>query len=192
MATLSEVLLAVNKVTQDLDTTVDASAKVTKILVKVDDRVTARADMVEALKEAGLKQGANSDQPKPNFGSSDFVISMIPESSFYGIVIRETATSVIRYIFKGKRGGSGAGAAETKKTESGQAVYAAVAFNLGRHITQADITPETVEAAKGLFDVDETRENIFKMDVNICNRGLKQFCHQLLSKPNGFVFQTNL
>tara|TARA_B100002019_G_scaffold143496_1_gene123692 strand:+ start:91 stop:1485 length:1395 start_codon:yes stop_codon:yes gene_type:complete len=192
MATLSEVLLAVNKVTQDLDTKVDASARVTKILVKVDDRVTARADMVDALKEAGLKQGANSSQTRPNFGSNDFVISKIPESSFDGIVIKETSTSVIRYIFKGKRGGSGAGAAETKKTESGQAVYAAVAFNLGRHITQADITPDTVEAAKGLFDVDETRENIFKMDdswVSSCVKGANRLWDEFKNiKSRGVKF----
>lgn len=192
MATLSEVLLAVNKVTQDLNTKVDASATVTKILVMVDDRVTARADMVEALKEAGLKQGPNDDNTKPNFGSADFVVGKIPESSFAGIKIRETSKSTIRYIFKGKRGGSGAGAAETKKTESGQAVYAAVAFNLGRHITQADITPETVEAAKGMFDVDETIENIFKMDdswVSSCVKGANRLWDEFKSlKTKGVKF----
>ena len=48
MATLSEVLLAVNKVTEYLDTEVKASATLTEILVKVDDRVTARQDMIDA------------------------------------------------------------------------------------------------------------------------------------------------
>ena len=99
-----------------------------ELLVKVDDRITARADMIAGLKEAGLKQGKNSDSKTPVFGSSDFVQSKISESSFDGIVIKETSNSIIKFIFKGKRGGSGAGAAETKKTESGQAVYAAVAF----------------------------------------------------------------
>lgn len=177
MATLSEVLLAVNKVVQDLgieEPQVDANSRTTRIVIKVDDRVTARADMIAGLLQAGLKQGKNSSSTTPSFGNADFVQSKISESSFDGIVIKETASSTIKFIFKGKRGGSGAGAAETKKTESAQAVYAAVAFNLGRHITSADITPQTVQAAAGMFDVDETRENIFKMDdswISSCVKG---------------------
>lgn len=184
MATLSEVLLAVNKVVQDLgieEPQVDANSKTTKIVIKVDDRVTARADMIEGLLEAGLKKGPDSKNTKPSFGNADFVQSKISESTFDGIVIKETSKSVIKFVFKGKRAGSGAGAAITKQTESGQAVYAAVAFNLGRKITSADITPETVEAAKGLFDVDETIENIFKMSdewVASCVKGANELWHK--------------
>lgn len=176
--TLSEVLLAVNKVSETLDTEVKkATDRLTEILVKVDDRVTARAEMVEALEKAGFKKGPNSDDNPPNFGSYDFVVGAVPGSSFAGIKIKETSTSIIRYIFKGKKGGSGAGAAETKKTESGQAVYAAIAFNLGRHITAADITPENVESAEHMYDVDEKIENIFKMDDSwnmSCIRGANE------------------
>ena len=60
MATLSEVLLAVNEVVQDLgieEPKVDANSKTTRITIKVDDRITARADMIAGLKEANLKQG---------------------------------------------------------------------------------------------------------------------------------------
>ena len=50
MATLSEVLLAsADKVTEYLDTEVKASATLTEILVKVDDRVTARQEMIRSL-----------------------------------------------------------------------------------------------------------------------------------------------
>ena len=184
MATLSEVLLAVNKVVQDLgieEPVVDANSRTTKIVIKVDDRVTARADMIEGLLEAGLKKGPDSKDTKPSFGNADFVQSKISESTFDGIVIKETSKSIIKFVFKGKRAGSGAGAAITKQTESGQAVYAAVAFNLGRKITSADITPETVEAAKGLFDVDETIENIFKMSdewVASCVKGANELWHK--------------
>ena len=166
MATLNEVLGIVNSVAQDLDTTVEkAGINVASILVKVDDRVTARQDMVNALLGAGLKQGPNDDKNPPSFAGKDFVIGAVPGSGFAGIKIKEGASSVIRFKFKGKRGGgSGAGAAETKKTESGQAVYAAVAFHLGRPITSADITQQNVNAASSMWDVDETIENIFKMD----------------------------
>lgn len=186
--TLSEVLLAVNEVSQSLDTEVlKANEKLTEILVKVDDRVTARSDMIEALEKAGFKKGPNSDSNPPNFGSYDFVEGAVPGSTFAGIKIKETNNSVIRYIFKGKRGGSGAGAAETKKTESGQAVYAAVAFHLGRHITSADITPENVESAKSMFDIDEKIENIFKMDDSwnlSCIRGANKLFDEFNSLKN--------
>lgn len=187
--TLSEVLLAVNKISESLDTEViKGTDRLTEILVKVDDRVTARAEMVEALEEAGFRKKPESDDNNPpNFGSYDFVVGAVPGSTFAGIKIKETATSVIRYIFKGKRGGSGAGAAETKKTESGQAVYAAVAFHLGRHITAADITPSNIESAKGMFDVDESIENIFKMDDSwnlSCIRGANKLWDEFSSLKN--------
>ena len=161
MATLSEVLLAVNKVSESLDTTVEgAGQKVTTILVKVDDRVTARADMVQALKDANLRQGNNDDQNPPSFGSSDFVVGSVPGSTFAGIKIKETNNSVIRFKFKGKRGGSGAGAAETKKFECGQAVYAAIAFMKGGEITSADFNEENIKSASSMYDIDDTIANI--------------------------------
>ena len=161
MATLSEVLLAVNKVSESLDTTVEgAGQKVTTILVKVDDRVTARADMVQALKDANLRQGDNDDKNPPSFGSSDFVVGSVPGSTFAGIKIKETDNSVIRFKFKGKRGGSGAGAAETKKFECGQAVYAAIAFMKGSKITSADFNEENIRSASSMYDIDDTIANI--------------------------------
>ena len=161
MATLSEVLLAVNKVSESLDTTVEgARQKVTTILVKVDDRVTARADMVQALKDANLRQGDNDDKNPPSFGSSDFVVGSVPGSTFAGIKIKETNNSVIRFKFKGKRGGSGAGAAETKKFECGQAVYAAIAFMKGSKITSADFNEENIRSASSMYDIDDTIANI--------------------------------
>ena len=161
MATLSEVLLAVNKVSESLDTKVEsARQKVTTILVKVDDRVSARADMVQALKDAKLKQGDNDDNNPPSFGSSDFVIGSVPGSTFAGIKIKETNNSVIRFKFKGKRGGSGAGAAETKKFECGQAVYAAIAFMKGDKITSADFNEENIKSASSMYDIDDTIANI--------------------------------
>ncbi len=161
MATLSEVLLAVNKVSQGLDTEVEgAGQKVTTILVKVDDRVTARADMVQALKDANLKQGKADDNNPPSFGSSDFVIGSVPGSTFSGIKIKETNNSVIRFKFKGKKGGSGAGAAETKKFECAQAVYAAIAFMKGSKITSADFNEENIKSTSSMYDIDDTIANI--------------------------------
>ena len=80
---------------------------------------------------------------------------IVPKSSFEGLEIVESSTSVLRIIFKTKGGGSGLGAEGTTIVESAHAVYAArLAFGLGRHITNADITPANVKSYKKFFSVD--------------------------------------
>ena len=76
--------------------------------------------------------------------------------------VSESTSSYLNIVFKPtKGGGSGAGAAVTKMAESAQAVYAAVAFGLGRKITHSDtITPDNVNSNKDKFDVDENIEKI--------------------------------
>ena len=65
-------------------------------------------------------------------------------------------------VFKPKKGGgSGAGAALTKKNKkSAQAVYAAVAFGLGREITLRTLMPMLKNSKKSKFDVDENTDKI--------------------------------
>lgn len=161
MATLSEVLLAMSEVLGGYDYDVEtASAKGARIKITVDDRITARDEIKAAL---------DNNRPKIPYQQRPHRLS-----SFDSIFIKESATSEVQVYFKGKRGGSGAGAAITKQTESGQAVYAAVAFHLGRAISSADITDANVKAAKDKYDVDENLPNIYKMSddwVSSCVKG---------------------
>ena len=138
MANISEVLLAINEVLSGYDTTVTGGAKVSYLQINGKERIDIREEIKEKLDKVGIKY----EQKKT------------PKSSFEGIEIKESNSSVLRIIFKTSGGGSGGGAALTKLAESAQAVYAAVAFGLGRTIKDKDITTENVEKYKKLYDVD--------------------------------------
>ena len=145
MANISEVLLTINEVLSGYDSDVKkASDRITTLQVNGKERVDIREEIKEKLDKSAIKY----DQKK------------LPDSSFHGLEIQETTTSVLRIIFKTTGGGSGGGAALTKLAESAQAVYAAIAFGLGRHVTNADITEENVKKYKKLFDVDGDMDKI--------------------------------
>ena len=139
MANISEVLLVINEVLSGYDTEVKgASGGLTTLQINGKERVDIREDIKEKLDKARIK----------------YVQTKIPNSGFHGLEIKESASSTLRIKFSTKGGGSGGGAALTKLAESAQAVYAAVAFGLGRTIKDEDITTENVEKYKNLYDVD--------------------------------------
>ena len=146
MATVAETLLALNEILQDYDTEVkSAGTRVTTLHVRTKERSEAR----EEIKAAFAKKNIKVEQTK------------VPGSTFEGLKVSESSSTYLNIVFKPKAGGgSGAGAAVTKMAESAQAVYAAVAFGLGREITHSDITPDNVNANKDKFDVDENVEKI--------------------------------
>lgn len=146
MATVAETLLALNEILQDYDTEVkSAGSRVTTLHVRTKERSEAR----EEIKAAFAKKNIKVEQTK------------VPGSTFEGLKVSESSSTYLNIVFKPKAGGgSGAGAAVTKMAESAQAVYAAVAFGLGREITHSDITPDNVNANKDKFDVDENVEKI--------------------------------
>ena len=146
MANLSEVLLTVNEVLSGYDSEVKGGAKVSYLTITGKERVEIRDEIKKKLDKTKIKY----EQVKT------------PKSSFEGleIVESESPRSVLRIIFKTKGGGSGGGAALTKLAESAQAVYAAIAFGLGRHITNSDITPANVKEYNNFFDVDGDMDKI--------------------------------
>ena len=145
MANISEVLLAINQVLTGYESEVTkATAKITQLQVTGKERVEIRDEIKEKLDKERIKY----EQKK------------LPGSGFEGIEIEETSSSVLRILFKTSGGGSGGGAALTKLAESAQAVYAAIAFGLGRHVTNSDITPANVKKYNNLFDVDGDMDKI--------------------------------
>ena len=145
MANVSEVLLAINQVLSGYDSDVKkAGPKVTTLQINGKERVDIREDIMSKLKKAKI----------------DFEQKKFSESTFEGIKVQETPSSYLKIIFKTTGGGSGGGAALTKLAESAQAVYAAIAFGLGRHVTNSDITPANVKKYKDLFDVDGDMDEI--------------------------------
>ena len=138
MATISEVLLTINEVLQGYDSEVKGGAKVTTLQINGKERVEIREEIKEKLDKTKIK----------------YEQKIVPKSSFEGLEIQESSTSVLRIIFKTKGGGSGLGSEGTTIVESAQAVYAAIAFGLGRHITNSDITPANVKLYKKFFSID--------------------------------------
>ena len=146
MATIAETLLALNEILQDYETEVkSAGARVTTLFVFSKERSEAREEIKTEFKKRNIKV----EQTK------------VPKSTFDGLKISESPSTYLNIVFKPKKGGgSGAGAALTKMAESAQAVYAAVAFGLGREIEHSDITPDNVQKFKSKFDVDEDVDKI--------------------------------
>lgn len=146
MASESEVLLAINEALQDYETQViKATARVTEIRVITGEREEARAQIQSILDKNRITYG-----PAP-----------ASKSSFIGTQIN-TPSGNIQLIYKKKGGsaGSGAGAALTKLTEASQCLYAAIAFGLRRHITNADITEENAKKFSSMYDTDEKTDSM--------------------------------
>tara|TARA_B100000085_G_C18511783_1_gene499942 strand:+ start:55 stop:1386 length:1332 start_codon:yes stop_codon:yes gene_type:complete len=145
MVSISEVLLTINEVLQGYESEVKkAGARVTVLQVNGKERSEIREEIKEKLDKTRIKY-----EQKP-----------VPESGFDGLEIQESPTSILRIIFKTKGGGSGAGAAVTELGESAQCVYAAIAFGLGRHITNSDVTPDNVKKFEDKFSVNGNLDKI--------------------------------
>ena len=146
MVTEGEVLLALNEALQDYETQViKATVRVTEIRVITGDRDGARSEIQGILDKNKIKYGA----------------APASKSSFTGTQIN-TPDGNVQLIYKRKGGsaGSGAGAALTKLTESSQCLYAGIAFALGRHITNADVTEENAQKYSDMYDTDEKLESM--------------------------------
>tara|TARA_R100001460_G_scaffold106475_1_gene154033 strand:+ start:61 stop:1392 length:1332 start_codon:yes stop_codon:yes gene_type:complete len=145
MVDISEVLLAINEVLQGYESEVKKSTdKLTVLQINGKERVEIREEIKEKLNKTRVR----------------YEQKQVPGSGFDGIEIQESSNSILRIIFKTKGGGSGAGAAITELGESAQCVYAAVAFGLGRKITQSDITPKNVKAYENKFSVNGNLDKI--------------------------------
>lgn len=139
-------LLALNKALQGFETSVKkASSRTVVYVVKAKDRTQLAANVNASLKKAGVKH-------KPNVADRE---------SGFPITVVETDGVTYKIVYKPlKSGGSGAGADVTKLAESAQALYAAIANNLGRDITSSDLTLENFTKANKIAFYDGDFEKI--------------------------------
>ncbi len=177
MVDISEVLLTLNEVLQGYESEVKQSSdKLTVLQINGKERVEIREEIKEKLDKTRVKY-----EQKP-----------VPKSGFDGLEIQESPTSILRIIFKTKGGGSGAGAAVTELGESAQCVYAAVAFGLGRHITNSDITPDNVKKFEDKFSVDGNLDKIMnEMNdewIQSSILGANELWDKFKGLKNGIVF----
>ena len=142
---VSNVLLKISDVLKQYEIEeVSSTAKLTEIRVISDDREEVRSKVQMALERNRIAYG-----PAPK-----------SKSSFTGTQVK-TPSGILQLIYKPLRsGGSGAGAALTKLTEASQCLYAAIAFGLKRHITNADVTEENAKKFSSMFDTDEKTDSM--------------------------------
>ena len=145
----SEILLAVNSVLSGYETKViKTGPKVDKIRIISVQRAEDQDNISKQLKVRRVNFKNEIDKSESSFPVTKIVL---PKSN-----------SVIKLIYKKSGGGgSGAGAALTKLSESAQALYAAVVFNvLRREMTILDVTKDNFIKASSTSFIDSSVQSI--------------------------------
>ena len=116
-----------------------------EIKVLNNDRSSTRDAIENALYAAKISFGALT-RDAGSFGGTEFNFDQ----------------KKVRLIYKPQTGGggSGAGAEDTTRNESAQAVYAAIAFGMGKTISNNDVTMKTIQKYSNLFSVDGNIDDI--------------------------------
>lgn len=145
----SEILLAINSILSSYQTkVVKAGPKVDKIRIISQARSDAQDSISRQLKSRKIAFKNEIDKSESSFPVTKIEL---PKSK-----------SVIKLIYKKPSGGgSGAGAALTKITESAQAVYAALVFNvLKREMSIKDVTKENFLKASSTAVIDSSISDV--------------------------------
>ncbi len=135
-----EELSVIDQILENYDTKVlKDTVGIKEIKVENNDRASTREALENALKAANISFG-NLTRDVGSFGGTEFKFDK----------------KKVRFIYKPKTGGggSGAGAENTTRNESAQALYAAIAFGKGKSITNDDVKPSMVQKYSGLFSID--------------------------------------
>ena len=131
-----EELTVVDEILQNYNVSVIKDTKSIKEIKVLNNNRSSTRDAIEnALYAAKIPFGALT-RDVGSFGGTEFNFDQ----------------KKVRFIYKPKTGGggSGAGAADTERNESAQAVYAAIAFGMGKTINNNDITiDELAKFVKG-------------------------------------------
>ena len=144
-----EILLSLNSILSNFNTkVVKTGPKVDKIRIITNKRADDQSKISSLLKSKKINFTNEIDK-----GESSFPVTKI---------VLPKSNSIIKLIYKkSSGGGSGAGAALTKITESAQALYAAVVFNvLGREMTIKDVTRENFIKASSTINIDSSIDAI--------------------------------
>ena len=126
-------------------TIIKNTSTVQEIRIEDNQRAAVRDQVESSLRAQGITYGELT-RNVGSFGGTEVVL--------FG--------KKIRFIYKLRSvsAGSGAGAALTRLSESAQCAYAAIAFGLGRSITNNDVTTSNLSRYSGLFFTDEDTTRI--------------------------------
>ena len=141
-----EELSVIDKILQNYDVSVLKDTKsIREIKILNNNRSSTRDAIENALYAAKIPFGALT-RDAGSFGGTEFNFDQ----------------KKVRFIYKPQTGGggSGAGAEDTTRNESAQAVYAAIAFGMGKTISNNDVTMKTIQKHSDLFSVDGNVDDI--------------------------------
>ena len=141
-----EELSVIDKILQNYDVSVLKDTKsIREIKILNNNRSSTRDAIENALYAAKIPFGALT-RDVGSFGGTEFNFDQ----------------KKVRFIYKPQTGGggSGAGAEDTTRNESAQAVYAAIAFGMGKTISNNDVTMKTIQKYSDLFSVDGNVDDI--------------------------------
>ena len=136
----------IDKILQNYDVSVLKDTKsIREIKILNNNRSSTRDAIENALYAAKIPFGALT-RDVGSFGGTEFNFDQ----------------KKVRFIYKPQTGGggSGAGAEDTTRNESAQAVYAAIAFGMGKTISNNDVTMKTIQKYSDLFSVDGNVDDI--------------------------------
>ena len=141
-----EELSVVDEILQNYTISVLKDTKsIKEIKILNNDRSSTRDAIENALYAAKIPFGALT-RDAGSFGGTEFNFDQ----------------KKVRFIYKPQTGGggSGAGAEDTTRNESAQAVYAAIAFGMGKTISNNDVTMKTIKKYSNLFSIDGNVDDI--------------------------------
>ena len=141
-----EELSVIDKILQNYTVSVLKDTKsIREIKILNNDRSSTRDAIENALYAAKISFGALT-RDAGSFGGTEFNFDQ----------------KKVRFIYKPQTGGggSGAGAEDTTRNESAQAVYAAIAFGMGKTISNNNVTMKTIQKYSNLFSIDGNIDDI--------------------------------
>ena len=134
------------------------------VLKDVEVEVLSDSSTISLTKFTSPNRAAVRESVKKTLKENNITFGDLPQSlagSFGGTEIYTFDMKKVRFQYKPPAGGGARGGTRIANLgEGSQCIYAAVAFGLGKNITQRDITKTNIEKYKKKFDIDSTVDEI--------------------------------
>ena len=134
------------------------------VLKDVEVEVLSDSSTISLTKFTSPNRAAVRESVEKTLKENNITFGDLPQSlagSFGGTEIYTFDMKKVRFQYKPPAGGGARGGTRIANLgEGSQCIYAAVAFGLGKNITQRDITKTNIEKYKKKFDIDSTVDEI--------------------------------
>ena len=134
------------------------------VLEDVEVEVLSDSSTISLTKFTSPNRAVVREAVEKTLKENNIIFGDLPQSlagSFGGTEIYTFDMKKVRFQYKPPAGGGTRGGTRVANLgEGSQCIYAAVAFGLGKNITQRDITKTNIEKYKKKFDIDSTVDQI--------------------------------